>query len=31
MEQAVPLQADWLNSNKFTLKADRALRLGPCR
>lgn len=29
MEQAVPVQADWLNFNKFTLRADRAFQLGP--
>jgi outer membrane protein insertion porin family len=31
MEQSVPLQRDWLNFNRFTLRADRSLPLGPLR
>jgi len=31
MEQAVPLQRDWLNFNRFTLRADKGIPLGPLR
>ena len=31
MEQAVPLQRDWLNFNRFTLRADRGIPVGPLR
>jgi outer membrane protein insertion porin family len=31
MEQAVPLQRDWLNFNRFTLRADKGVPLGPLR
>ncbi|KAL4449506.1 hypothetical protein ABPG77_007150 [Micractinium sp. CCAP 211/92] len=31
MEQAVPLQPDWLNFNRFTLRAEKTLPLGPLR
>lgn len=31
MEQALPLQTDWLNFNRFTLRADKSLPLGPMK
>lgn len=31
MEQAVPLRPDWLNFNRFTLRADKAVPVGPAR
>jgi len=31
MEQAVPLQRDWLNFNRFTVRADKSVPLGPFR
>lgn len=31
MEQAVPLQPDWLNFNRFTLRAEKTLPIGPLR
>ena len=29
MEQALPLQSDWLNFNRFTLRAEKTIPLGP--
>jgi outer membrane protein insertion porin family len=31
MEQALPLQPDWLNFNRFALRAEKTLPLGPFR
>lgn len=31
MEQAVPLRPDWLNFNRFTVRADKAVPVGPIR
>lgn len=31
MEQAVPVQPDWLNFNRFTLRAEKTLPIGPLR
>ncbi|KAI3429606.1 hypothetical protein D9Q98_005692 [Chlorella vulgaris] len=31
MEQALPLQRDWLNFNRFALRAEKTLGLGPVR
>lgn len=31
MEQAIPLNRDWLNFNRFTLRADKAIPLGPLK
>ncbi|KAI7843074.1 hypothetical protein COHA_003245 [Chlorella ohadii] len=31
MEQALPLQSDWLNFNRFTLRAEKTLPIGPLR
>ena len=29
LEQALPLQSDWLNFNRFTLRAEKTIPLGP--
>ena len=31
MEQSVPLRSDWLNFNRFTLRAEKTLPLGPLK
>ena len=31
MEQALPLQRDWLNFNRFALRAEKTVPLGPLR
>ena len=31
MEQAVPLQGDWLNFNRLTLRAERTVPIGPVK
>lgn len=31
MEQALPVQGDWLNFNRFALRAEKTVPLGPLR
>lgn len=31
MEQAIPLSRDWLNFNRFRVRAEKTVPVGPCQ